>query len=112
MFKTVLLQVFATILAAGVGLYFVGERGAISALLGGFAYVLPNLVFVVRLKAAAVSGRASGMSFFVGEFGKVAATIGILVAVQQFYGDVHWLLMLLGLFAALKVNLLAFLLKT
>ncbi len=112
MWKTVLLQVAATFLAVGIGFWVVGERGALSALLGGFAYILPNLVFVVRLRAAAVSGRASGVSFFVGEFGKVAATIGILVAVQQFYGDVHWILMLVGLFAALKANLLAFLVKT
>lgn len=97
-----------TFLAGLLGYFLVGARGMNSALLGGFAYILPNLVFVVRLKVAA----ASGVSFFVGEFGKVVATIGILVAVQQLYVDVHWIMMLVGLFAALKANLIAFLFKT
>lgn len=112
MLKTVLLQLVVTFVAGGVGFFFAGERGLWSALFGGLAYILPNLVFVVRLKAAAASGRASGVSFFVGQFGKVVATIGILVAVQQWYADVHWVFMLVGLFAALKANLLAFLVKT
>jgi len=112
MFKTVLLQVGATMLAVLGGGVFAGERGAVSALLGGAAYILPNLVFVVRLKASIASGRASGTVFFVGEFGKIVATIGILVAVQHYYHDVHWLAMLVGLFAALKANLFAFLVKT
>ncbi len=112
MHKVVLLQLVVTLIAAVLGYLFVGERGFFSALFGGFAYLLPNLVFVVRLKAAAVSGRASGVSFFVGEFGKIVATIGILVAVQQWYPGVHWIMMLIGLFAALKANLFAFLVKT
>ncbi|SMB21717.1 conserved membrane protein of unknown function [Sterolibacterium denitrificans] len=112
MHKTLLLQVVATLLGGGIGFLFTGERGLYSALLGGLAYALPNLVFVVRLKIAAASGRASGVSFFAGEFGKIAATIGILVAVQQWYPGALWPFLLVGLFAALKANLLAFLLKT
>lgn len=112
MHKTVLLQALVTLLAAILGLLLAGIPGACSALLGGLAYALPNLIFVVRLKIAASTGRASGVSFFVGEFGKIVATIGILVAVQQWYADVLWLYLLIGLFAALKANLLAFLLKS
>jgi ATP synthase protein I len=111
MHKAVLLQAVVILLAGILGFLLAGERGVYSALLGGFAYALPNLIFVVRLKIAAASGRASGVSFFAGEFGKIVATIGILVAVQQWYADVHWLYLLIGLFAALKANLLAFLLK-
>jgi len=112
LFKVVVLQVAATLVAGGLGWLFSGRAGLISALCGGLAYLLPNLVFVVRLKAAAASGRASSISFLVGEFGKVVATIGILVAVQQWYPDVQWLFLLVGLFAALKANLFAFLVKT
>ncbi len=112
MFKVVVLQILATLAAAGIGGIFSGQGGIFSALLGGLSYLLPNLVFVVRLKAASFSGRASSITFLVGEFGKVVATIGILVAVQQWYVDVQWLFLLIGLFAALKANLFAFLVKT
>lgn len=111
MFRTVLLQVVATLIVAGLAGLWAGTKGAVSAVLGGAAYVLPNLLFVVRLKAAASRGQASTATFFVGELIKVSATIVILAAAQRFY-DVHWLAMLIGLFAALKANLFAFLLKT
>jgi len=80
-------------------------------MLGGAAYLLPNLFFVVRLRSAARRGQASAATFFVGELVKILATIVILAAAQRFY-EVHWLAMLIGLFAALKANLFAFLLKT
>ncbi|MBV2234470.1 MAG: ATP synthase subunit I [Sterolibacterium sp.] len=112
MHRTLLLQIAATLLAAGLGGLLAGTRGGLSALFGGLAYMLPNLVFVVRLKIATSTGRASGVSFFVGEFGKIVATIGILVAVQQWYVDLLWWSLLIGLLAALKANLFAFLLKS
>lgn len=107
-----MLQLAVLLVAAGLAGVFAGKAGLFSALWGGLAYLLPNLIFVVRLKVAAATGRASGISFLVGEFGKVVATIGILVAVQQWYTDVQWLFLLIGLFAALKANLFAFLVKT
>lgn len=110
MFKTVLLQVAATLVVTGLAALLAGPRGAVSALLGGAAYVVPNLLFVTRLKAAASAGRASAASFFIGELMKIVATLGILVVAQHYY-DVHWLAMLVGLFAALKSNLFALLLK-
>jgi len=111
MYKVVLLQFAMTLVVAGMAGLWGGTRGAISALLGGAAYLLPNLLFVVRLRAAAASGRASATTFFVGELVKIAATILILAAAQAYY-DVHWLALLVGLFVALKANLFAFLLKT
>jgi ATP synthase protein I len=111
MFKAVLLQLAMTLVVAGLAGLWVGTRGAVSAVLGGAAYLLPNLLFVVRLRATATSGQASAATFFVGELVKIAATIGILVAAQAYY-DVHWLALLIGLFVALKANLFAFLLKT
>ena len=111
MFKAVLLQLVATIIAAVIAGLWVGTRGAVSVVLGGAAYVLPNLLFVVRLRAAAIRGQASAATFFVGELVKILSTILILAAAQKFY-DVHWLALLAGLFVALKANLFAFLLKT
>lgn len=111
MLKAVLLQVLIVLAAAALTGIWLGGRGVVSVLLGGMAYALPNLVFVLRMKIASVARRASAVTFFVGEFLKVAATIGILVVAQKFY-DVQWVALLVGLFAALKANLFAFLLKT
>lgn len=111
MHKVLFLQFGAVALVAAIAGFWVGAIGAISAVLGGVSYVLPNLVFVLRLKIATASGRASAVTFFAGEFFKVAATIGILALAQRYF-DVHWLSLLVGLFAALKANLFAFLLKT
>lgn len=111
MLKAVFLQsgvvVLAVLLCGGLA----GARGAYSALIGGASYLIPNFLFVLRLKLATATGRATVVTFFAGEFFKVAATIGILFVAQRFI-DVHWLAMLVGLFAALKANLFAFLLKT
>lgn len=110
MLKVVLLQSLSMLLVALVAGVWIGERGLMSALFGGLAYILPNLLFVLRLSAAAATGRASPTAFFVGELGKVLGTIAILAAAQRYY-DVHWLTMLIGLFVVLKANLFAFLLK-
>ncbi|GAB2180966.1 hypothetical protein DLREEDagrD3_11890 [Denitratisoma sp. agr-D3] len=111
MLKSIGLQLGVLMVVAAVAGGWIGAQGAISALIGGASYLIPNLLFVLRLKIAAASGRASAVTFFAGEFFKVAATIGILIVAQKFY-DVHWLALLVGLFAALKANLFAFLLKT
>lgn len=111
MWKAVLLQLVMTLVVAVLAGLWVGPRGAFSAVLGGAAYLLPNLLFVVRLRAAAASGQANAATFFVGELVKIVATILILAAAQAYY-DVHWVALLVGLFVALKANLFAFLLKT
>ena len=111
MLKVVSLQAAVLILIAAIAGFWVGERGAVSALIGGSAYLIPNLLFVLRLKFAAASGSTNVMTFAVGEFFKVIATIVTLVVVQRWV-DLHWLAMLAGLFAVLQANLFAFLLKT
>lgn len=111
MFKTLSLQLGVILVVAMMAGGWVGARGAYSALIGGASYLLPNLLFVLRLKIAAASGRASTASFFLGELLKIAVTVGILIVAQRVY-DVHWLALLIGLVAALKANLFAFLLKT
>ena len=110
MFKVVMLQSAAMLMVALAAGLWMGMRGAVSALIGGLAYILPNLLFVLRLSAVAATGRTNAAAFFFGELGKVVATVVILAAAQRFY-DVHWLVMFVGLFAALKANLFAFLLK-
>ena len=110
MLRAVLLQLAIVFAAALVVTPWLGFRGCISVVLGGVAYTLPNLMFVLRLRYAASVGQASAASFFVGELLKVLATIALLAIAQRWY-EVHWLALLVGLFAALKANLFAFLLK-
>jgi ATP synthase protein I len=107
MIKVILLQSGLVAVVAAIAAGLVGAQGAISALIGGTAYILPNLLFVLRL---ALVRRANVMTFFAGEFFKIAGTIGILAIAVRFY-EVHWVCMLVGLFVALKANLFAFLLK-
>lgn len=113
MFKTVWLQVCATLLVVlGAGLT-AGALAAGSAALGGVAYVLPNFLFALRLSAE--SHRASGarpIVFLIGEFIKLAATVAILAVIAFGWPQVHWLCLILGLVAALKANLFAFLIRT
>jgi len=109
MFRVILLQLGATIIVTlGAGL-FVGTRGAISAALGGAVSTLPNLLFALRLKSlAGRSGASYPANFFLGEFVKVVATVGLLVFVVKEYADLHWPSMLIGLGLALQAGFLAF----
>lgn len=108
MLKVILLQSGLVAVVAAIAGGWVGAQGAVSALIGGAAYIVPNLVFVLRMALA--SERANVLTFFAGELFKIAGTIGILVVAVRFY-EVHWVCMLVGLIAALKANLFAFLLK-
>ncbi len=111
MLKVVSLQVAMLVLVAVIAGLWVGERGAVSALIGGSAYLIPNLLFVLHLNFSAANNRANVVTFVVGELFKVTATIVTLVVVQRWV-DLHWLAMLGGLFAVLQANFFAFLLKT
>jgi len=112
MFRTILLQFFATLVASlFTGLMF-GASGMFSTMLGGLAVVVPNLLFALRLNAIKKKPGASyPAAFFIGEFIKIASTIVLLVIAAALYRDVHWLALLIGLVVALKANLFALLLK-
>lgn len=91
-----------------------GRMAALSALAGGAAYFLPNLLFAVRLMLTdAPSGgrRASPISFFLGEALKLSAIIAILLILPRIT-EIYWPALLAGLFAVMFVNLFALLLKT
>ncbi|MFN3984658.1 MAG: ATP synthase subunit I [Rhodocyclaceae bacterium] len=113
MFKMVLLQLGATLVATAIAAVFFGVHGAVSAALAGLACVLPNGLFALRLAVAAKRpGGPPVSAFFVGEVVKVAAIVGLLVLIKLFYDDLHWGALFLGLIVALKANLFAFLVKT
>ena len=109
MFKAVLYQAGATLVAVVIGGVLAGVPGAISALLGGAASTVPNFLFALRLSAAARRPGASYvLNFFLGEFVKVAATIGLLAIAVKAYGEAHWPSLLIGLAFALQAGFLAF----
>jgi F0F1-type ATP synthase assembly protein I len=112
MLKVILLQA-ATILAiSGVAGLFAGYNGALSALVGGATYFLPNLLFVSRLRlGVALQQKASAVGFLVGEAVKLLLVIALLVILPRWI-EVSWPALIAGLFAVLFVNLFALLLKT
>ena len=54
MLKVLALQLGVVVAAAVVASWW-GERGAVSVLIGGASYLVPNLLFAMRLKFAAAS---------------------------------------------------------
>ena len=111
MLKILLLQAVVILaVAAGAG-FLAGSNGALSALAGGAAYFLPNLLFVLRLRLAVVTRQAGAVGFLVGEAVKLFAVIALLMFLPRMI-EVNWPALIAGLFAVLFVNLFALLLKT
>ncbi|MDR2690219.1 MAG: ATP synthase subunit I [Azoarcus sp.] len=111
--KAVLLQLGAALLAVVISAVFFGAGGALSALCGGLACVLPNGFFAWRLRLACSCGAQATVSAFVaGELVKLILVVGLLMLTMALYRDVHGWALLIGLALALKANLFAFLVKT
>lgn len=109
MFRAILLQLLATAIAASIAGVYAGTHGLVSAVLGGAVCILPNFLFAVHLSMAAKrSGAPSSAGFFLGEFVKLAAIIGLLLLVAGEYTDLHWPSMLIGLVSATQVLFFAF----
>lgn len=103
MLRLVLLQLATTVIASIIAGLIGGVHALISALLGGLCCVVPNGVFALRLFAAERKpGGANPMSFFIGEFIKIALTIALLGAVVWLYRDLNWLALIAAFIVALK----------
>jgi ATP synthase protein I len=85
MLRIVSLQLMATVVA-GVAAALLGGRAAMfSAVLGGLCCVVPNGLFALRLFANAQRlGQANPMTFFIGEFIKLALIGGFIVALKSY----------------------------
>lgn len=110
MFKVVGLQAGAVLVVAIIAGWLAGERAAWSAVAGGAAYLLPGLLFVVRLRVAIATQRAGAVGFLVGEAVKLAAVIAVLILLPRFM-ELNWPALLAGLSVVLFANLFALLLK-
>jgi ATP synthase protein I len=103
MLRLVLLQLATTVIASMIAGLMGGVHALISALLGGLCCVVPNGVFALRLFAAGRKpGGADPMSFFIGEFIKIALTIALLGAIVWLYRDLNWLALIAAFIVALK----------
>ena len=103
MLRVVFLQLATTIVAACVAGLIGGTAALISALLGGLCCVVPNGLFALRLFANAHgSDDPNPMSFFIGEFIKIALTVALLGATAWLYHDLNWLAMIAAFIVALK----------
>ena len=103
MVRIVMLQIGAAFVVAVIAALIGGYAVGISALLGGLCCAIPNAMFALRLYVGTLKpDGASPVTFFVGEFIKIALTIALLGAVVWFYRDVHWLGFLAGFIVVLK----------
>jgi ATP synthase protein I len=103
MLRLVFLQLAVTIVASCVAGLIGGTPALVSALLGGMCCVVPNGLFAMRLIANAHSaGGSDPMSFFIGEFIKIALTVMLLGAVAWLYHDLNWLALIAAFIVALK----------
>lgn len=102
MLRIVLLQLAASVVVAAIAGLLGGLPALLSALLGGLCCVLPNGLFALRLFANVQKPNANPMSFFIGEFIKIALTVALLGAIAWLYRDLNWLALIAGFIVALK----------
>lgn len=103
MLRVVLLQFIATLVVSLISGALAGIPGFLSALLGGLCCVVPNGLFALRLFAdSRKPGGANPMSFFIGEFVKIALTVTLLGTVAWLYYDLNWLALIAAFVVALK----------
>lgn len=107
MLRLVLMQLATSVVVSLIAGMFGGMPALWSALLGGLCCVVPNGLFALRLFANArrLEG-ANPVSFFIGEFVKIALTVALLGTTAWLYHDLNWLALLAGFIVALKSYLL------
>jgi ATP synthase protein I len=103
MLRLLLTQLATTLAAASLAGLIAGQHALMSALLGGLCCVVPNGLFALRLYAGALKpATLSPMTFFFGEFIKIALTVALLAAVAWWYRDLNWLALIAAFIIALK----------
>jgi ATP synthase protein I len=107
MLRVVLLQLATTVIVGVIAGLLGGMPALLSALLGGLCCVVPNGLFALRLFVnSQKAGAANPMSFFIGEFIKIALTITLLGVIVWLYRDLNGLALIAAFIAALKSYIL------
>ncbi len=110
MFAAVGLQIAVVCVAGPLAWLTTGSSNAIYLVLGGLAAIIPNALFAARLALHRnKSPESYPVVFFLGEFAKIGLTIALLAVIVKWVPDLNWLPFLIGLIAALKAPLFAFL---
>jgi ATP synthase protein I len=101
MFRVILLQTAAALLATVLGGLIAGPRGGVSSALGGAACIVPNLLLALYLRFAARRPGAGFLAgFLLGEAVKLALVAGLLFIAVRKYDDMHMPSLLVGLVLA------------
>ena len=109
MLKAIFWQLGAALITAVGAGWIEGTRGSISVGLAALAAIIPNLFFAVRLMMVSNrSGASYAANFFIGEFLKIGATVGLLAIAIKGYPEMHWPSLLIGLAVVLHAGFLAF----
>ncbi len=103
MLRLILIQLVATLATAALAGLLAGVHGFAPALLGGLCCVVPNGLFALRLFIGAQRpGTLNPMTFFFGEFTKIAMTVALLALTVWWYRDLNWLALIAAFIVALK----------
>jgi ATP synthase protein I len=103
MLRVILLQLATTVITAAIAGLLGGMPALLSALLGGLCCVVPNGLFAFRLFVSAQKPNGPNpITFFIGEFIKIALTVALLGATAWLYHDLNWLALIVGFIVALK----------
>ncbi|MGE4336746.1 MAG: ATP synthase subunit I, partial [Pigmentiphaga sp.] len=97
--RLVMVQLAAVVVVLLAAWGWLGAAAAVSALVGAGSYALPNVLFALRLMFSAVGvGKASPVTFFLGEFLKLGATAALLVlGASLVKGALVWPALIAGL---------------
>ncbi len=103
MLRIVIMQFVITAVLAFIAGLLADLSGFCSALLGGVCCAVPNGLFALRLYTSAHKlGGANLMSFFIGEFIKIATTIVLIGTVVWLYHDLNWPAFIVSFIVVLK----------
>lgn len=101
-------QVAMGVLVSAIALVWVREWSAAwSALYGALAIALPASLFVRAMRRSPVSTQAAMLRFAAWEMAKLGLSVLMLGAAWWLIADLHWLALLAGVVAALKMYWLA-----
>jgi ATP synthase protein I len=110
MFAAVGLQFFSVALGGLLAGLVFDWTSAKFFVLGGAAAAIPNALFALRLAInKGETPESYPVVFFLGEFAKIGATLGLLAWFVHLHEQVSWLALILGLIVALKAPLFALL---
>jgi ATP synthase protein I len=116
MLRIVVVQVMALLVVAAASGAMGGSHAGLTALLGGLAVALPNGLFALNFallaarSASPAGARGAGAAssnvllLLLGEFVKVALTVGLLVVVVCVYRDVVWPVLIVSVGAVLLIQ--------